>query len=112
MSDSQQQAAMRAASIATLGTKPRILAAQGTASRLVAQVTGLGGLGATEGEQSTPMTPEAAARVQAAEVKAQEGGAGAEVGGFAARAQSAAAKNAGGQQTAQQSGQQQPEGKE
>ena len=53
-----------------------------------------------EGAKSTPMTPEAAARVQSAEAKAHGGGA--EVGGFAARAQSAAAKNAGGQQASQQ----------
>jgi hypothetical protein len=41
-------------------------------------------------ETKSPMTPEAAARVQAAEAK---GSSGVEAGGFAARSQAAAAKN-------------------
>lgn len=39
----------------------------------------------------TPMTQEAASRIQSAE--ARQGGGGAEKGGFASRAQAAAAKN-------------------
>ncbi|PRW18408.1 seed maturation family [Chlorella sorokiniana] len=39
----------------------------------------------------TPMTPSDAARIQAAEAK--QGGGGVEKGGFAARAQAAAAQN-------------------
>ena len=45
----------------------------------------------TAQETKSPMTPEAAARVQAADAKAGSGGV--EAGGFAARAQAAAAKN-------------------
>lgn len=53
-----------------------------------------------QGAKGTPMTPEAAARVQGAEARAGSGGVAA--GGFAARAQGAAEKNAGGQQAGQQ----------
>ena len=42
-------------------------------------------------KSSTPMTPEAAARIQSSEAKANGGKVSSE--GFAARAQSAAAKN-------------------
>lgn len=41
--------------------------------------------------KKTPMTPEAAARIQSAEARKQDGKV--ESGGFAGRAQSAAAKN-------------------
>jgi hypothetical protein len=46
------------------------------------------------GAKSTPMTGEAAARIQAAEAK--QGTGGVEKGGFASRAQGAAARNEAG----------------
>eukprot|EP00897_Mesotaenium_endlicherianum_P002319 jgi/Mesen1/2114/ME000151S01363 len=49
-------------------------------------------MASNENKAANVMTPEAAARIQAAE--AQKGGGGVQGGGFAARAQAAAAHNA------------------